>query len=124
MARGKKVSSGPNIRKQAPRGGKTGSDKTAGGKNTQPQVFDKEVFKARLLQEIDNARQELRLELHMQYKILVEAGAGVGEFDVWLKEYGEQYIHTQAEINKNPIKTDKDFEPILKKVSIEYKDKK
>lgn len=122
---GKKVSSGPKITKRPPKGGKAGSGNTSGNKKAQPaQVFDKAVFKARLLQEIDNARQELRLELHLQWKILFESGAGVGDFDTWLKEYADQYIHTQAEINKNPIKTDKDFEPLLKKISKEYKDQK
>lgn len=124
MARGKKVSSGPKITKQQPKGGNNSGNNSGNKKAQLAQDFDPAAFKARLLQEIDNARQELRLELHLQWKVLFESGAGVGDFDVWLKEYADQYIHTQAEINKNPIKTDKDFEPILKKVSTEYKDKK
>lgn len=120
---GKKVSAGPKITRQAPKGGKTTGGNNSGNKKAQAApVFDKAVFKARLLQEIDNARQEIRLELHLQWKILFENGTGVGDFETWLKEYADQYIHTQALINKNPIKTDKDFEPLLKKVSKEYKD--
>ena len=117
---------GPNLKKPAPKQtppkGPTAPG-SGGNKAKPPPPFDKEAFKARLQTEVASARNELRLELHVQYRMLVENGAGVGDFDTWLKEYSDQYIHTQQIINANPIKVDKDYAPLLKKISKEYKDK-
>lgn len=122
MAKGKTVRSGNKINKRAGSGKSTGKTQPNGKKASIRPPFDKEAFKTRLEWEIANARNELRLELHVQYKMLVEKGIGVGSFDDWVKEYTDQYIHTQSLLNSNPIKIDKDFAPVLKKVSKEYKD--
>lgn len=121
MAKGK----GPNLKKPPPKQQPKGTPPKGDGSNkVKPApAFDKEAFKARLATEVANTRNELRLELHVQYRMLVENGAGVGDFETWLKEYSDQYIHTQQIINANPIKVDKDYAPLLKKISKEYKDK-